>query len=170
MDACGIRLSWSWYALSFCLRDQTAWTALTPSALIFQRLSRDSPHTYKMNVSILPHCRCFFKSKMTGAAGRGAVWAAFSCLGSVGVDIFKRKTLKLWLKVSASFSIFKPEIGLEPTTPSLRVKCSTDWAIPANCFSSHKYYISIWRNLQAFLFIQAYFLFPGSLIWTSSWR
>ena len=159
MDACGIRLSWSWYALSFCLRDQTAWTALTPSALIFQRLSRDSPHTYKMNVSILPHCRCFFKSKMTGAAGRGAVWAAFSCLSSVGVDIFKRKTLKLWLKVSASFSIFKPEIGLEPTTPSLRVKCSTDWAIPASEHPSRTnlcYYISFFGKFQLFFCVIFY--------------
>ena len=36
----------------------------------------------------------------------------------------------------------KLEIGLEPTTPSLRVKCSTNCAIPAKQLlcNSHKYY------------------------------
>ena len=29
------------------------------------------------------------------------------------------------------------KMGLEPTTPSLRVKCSTNWAIPANYCKSH---------------------------------
>ena len=37
---------------------------LTPSALIFQRLSRDPSHIYEMNVSILSQCFCFFKRKI----------------------------------------------------------------------------------------------------------
>lgn len=35
---------------------------LTPSALIFQRLSRDSSHTYEMNVSILSQSTELFKN------------------------------------------------------------------------------------------------------------
>ena len=41
---------------------------------------------------------------------------------------------------------FKPKIGLEPTTPSLRVKCTTDCAISANMFSVPIYYTLYSKN------------------------
>ena len=54
-------------------------------------------------------------------------------------------------------SSFKLEIGLEPTTPSLRVKCSTNWAIPARIATSdnlnHYNLFFFWFQLL-FLFFQ----------------
>ena len=76
----------------------------------------------------------------------------FLCIRKIAVSKRKNTGNPWFYWISGVFSV-KLEKGLEPSTPSLRVKCSTDWAIPASVSSiaaDSNYYTWLLSVLQVF--------------------
>ena len=76
----------------------------------------------------------------------------FLCIRKIAVSERKNTGNPWFYWISGIFSV-KLEKGLEPSTPSLRVKCSTDWAIPASVSSiaaDSNYYTWLLSVLQVF--------------------